>query len=59
MILGEKEFKKPILDELGQNQTNIENWRIYRDQGSNLGRIDACRMQQLNYSYFSKANLYN
>ena len=27
IILGEKEFKKPILDELGQNQTNIENWR--------------------------------
>ena len=25
MILGEKEFKKPILDELGQNRTNIEN----------------------------------
>ena len=27
MILGEKEFKKPILDELGQNWINIENWR--------------------------------
>ena len=32
MILGEKEFKKPILDELGQNQTNIENWRRNLDQ---------------------------
>ena len=27
MILGEKEFKKPILDELGQNRTTIENWK--------------------------------
>ena len=27
MILGEKEFKKSILDELDQNRTNIENWR--------------------------------
>ena len=27
MILGEKEFKKPILDDLDQNRTNIENWR--------------------------------
>ena len=32
MILGEKEFKKPIRDELGQNQTNIENWRRNLDQ---------------------------
>ena len=32
MILGEKEFKKPILDELDQNQTNIENWRRNQDQ---------------------------
>ena len=32
MILGEKEFKKPILDELGQNRTNIENWRKHLDQ---------------------------
>ena len=32
MILGEKEFKKPILDELGQNRTNIENWRRNLDQ---------------------------
>ena len=31
-ILGEKEFKKPILDELGQNQINIENWRKNLDQ---------------------------
>ena len=27
MILSKKEFKKPILDELGQNRINIENWR--------------------------------
>ena len=27
MILGEKDFMKPILDEMGQNRTNIENWR--------------------------------
>ena len=32
MILGEKEFKKPILDELGQNRTNIENWKRNLDQ---------------------------
>ena len=32
MILGEKEVKKPILDELGQNRTNIENWRRNLDQ---------------------------
>ena len=32
MILCEKDFKKPILDELGQNQTNIENWRRNLDQ---------------------------
>ena len=32
MILGEKEFKKPILDELGQNRKNIENWRKHLDQ---------------------------
>ena len=32
MILGEKEFKKPILDELGQNRTNIKNWRRNPDQ---------------------------
>ena len=32
MILGEKEFKKSIFDELGQNQTNIENWRRNLDQ---------------------------
>ena len=32
MILGEKEFKKPILDELSQNRTNIENWRRNLDQ---------------------------
>ena len=39
MILGEKEFKKPILDELGQNGTNIENWKRNLDQRLNLGRI--------------------
>ena len=27
MVLGEKECKKPILDELGQNRVNIKNWR--------------------------------
>ena len=27
-----KEFKKPILDELGQNGVNIENWRRNLDQ---------------------------
>ena len=32
MILGEKVFKKPILDELGQNRINIENWRRNLDQ---------------------------
>ena len=32
MILGEKEFKNPILDELGKNRTNIENWRKHLDQ---------------------------
>ena len=32
MILGEKEFKRPILHELGQNRTNIENWRRNLDQ---------------------------
>ena len=32
MILGENEFKKPILDELDQNRTNIENWRKNLDQ---------------------------
>ena len=32
MILVEKEFKKSILDELGQNRTNIENWRRNLDQ---------------------------
>ena len=32
MILGEKEFKKPILDELCQNQINIEKWRRNLDQ---------------------------
>ena len=32
MILGEKEFKKPILDELGQNRINIENLRRNLDQ---------------------------
>ena len=32
MILGEKEFKKPILDELGQKRTNIKNWRRNLDQ---------------------------
>ena len=32
MILGEKEFKKPILDELCQNRVNIENWRRNLDQ---------------------------
>ena len=36
MILDEKEFKKPILDELGQNRTNIENWRRNLDKGLNL-----------------------
>ena len=32
MILGEKEFKKSILDELGQNRTNIENQKRNLDQ---------------------------
>ena len=32
MILGEKEFKKLILDELGQNRINIENWRRNLDE---------------------------
>ena len=32
MILGEKKFKKQILDEFGQNRTNIENWRRNLDQ---------------------------
>ena len=32
MILGEKEFKKLIFDELGQNRTNIEKLRRNRDQ---------------------------
>ena len=32
MILGEKDLKKPILDELGQNWANIKNWRRNRDQ---------------------------
>ena len=32
MILGEKEFKKPNFDELGQNRKNIENWRRNLDQ---------------------------
>ena len=32
MIFGEKEFKKPILDKLDQNRTNIENWRRNLDQ---------------------------
>ena len=32
MILGEKEFKKPILDELDHNWTNIENQRRNLDQ---------------------------
>ena len=32
MILGEKEFMKPILDELGKNRTNIENWIRNLDQ---------------------------
>ena len=32
VVLGEKEFKKLILDELGQNRTNIENWRRNLDQ---------------------------
>ena len=27
MVLGEKEFKKTILDELGQNRDFIVNWR--------------------------------
>ena len=27
-----KKFKKPILDELGQNRINIENWRRNLDQ---------------------------
>ena len=32
MILCEKDFKKPILDELGQNRANIENLRRNQDQ---------------------------
>ena len=32
MILGETEIKIPILDELGQNRVNIENWRRNLDQ---------------------------
>ena len=32
MILGEKDFKKLILDELGQNRVNIENWRRNHDK---------------------------
>ena len=32
MILGKKEFKKPIRDELGQNRTNIENWKRNLEQ---------------------------
>ena len=32
MILDEKEYKKLILDKLGQNWTNIENWRRNLDQ---------------------------
>ena len=32
VVLSEKDFKKPILDELGQNRTNIENWRTNLDQ---------------------------
>ena len=32
MILGKKEFKKSILDELDKNRTNIENWRRNLDQ---------------------------
>ena len=32
MILGEKEFKKPILDKLGENRTTIENWKRNWDQ---------------------------
>ena len=32
MILGRKELKKPILDELGKNRTNIENLRRNLDQ---------------------------
>ena len=32
MVLGENEVKKPILDKLGQNQTNIKNWRSNLDQ---------------------------
>ena len=32
MILGEKEFKKPLLEGLGQNRINIENWRRNLDQ---------------------------
>ena len=52
MILGEKEFKKPILDELGQNRINIENLRRNLDQRVEAlvinwrkfhGRIDSWR----------------
>ena len=32
MILGEKRFKKPILDELGQNRANIKNLRRNQDR---------------------------
>ena len=32
MILGEKEFNKPIVDEMGQNWVNIEKWRKNQDQ---------------------------
>ena len=32
MILGEKDFKKPILDEFDQNRINIENRRRKWDQ---------------------------
>ena len=49
MILGEKEFKKPILDELGQNGTNIENWRRNMDQ-----RVEALMMKISSNSWFLK-----
>ena len=37
MILGEKDFEKPILNELGQNRDFIANWMRNWDRGLNLG----------------------
>ena len=58
LVLGNKTFQLLVL--LGTNGTNFvrgKNLVSVRDGPRQMGSFDACRKQQLNYSYFSKDKL--